>query len=89
MTPNEIEEAKKNALALYEAGNLDAANEILFRIPREIRCTDAEIRTLLRQMRYDDEAAGIVSNVSPETRKYFADLLELINSRKNDGRSGQ
>nr|AXS01238.1 hypothetical protein [uncultured bacterium] len=59
MTKEQLEEAKKNAAALYEEGKSDEALEVLRGIPREIRDSDDEIRALLRQMRYDEEAKGI------------------------------
>ena len=40
--------------------------------------TEAEAHTLNMQMRYDEEAKGIISNVDPETRKYFADLKKKL-----------
>jgi hypothetical protein len=30
----------------------------------------------------DGQTGGIVSDISPETRKYFADLLEEVNKLK-------
>ena len=77
LTLAQIEEKKKAALAFYEAGNTDAAIECLHGVPR-----DEEVRTLLRRMRYDDEAKGIVSNIDPETEKYFVDLAERLGIKK-------
>ena len=75
----EIENRKKAAFAHYEAGNHDAALEILRDIPR-----DDETRSLLRAMRYDDEAKGIVSKIDPESEKYFADLAERLGIKKKE-----
>jgi len=41
---------------------------------KDLPMTDDEAHALNMQMRYDEEASGIISNVDPETRKYFADL---------------
>jgi len=49
------EEVKKAAFERYEAGDPDAALELLHGVPR-----DAEIRSLLFQMRCDDQARSIV-----------------------------
>ena len=38
----------------------------------------APAHALNMQMRYDEEAKGIISNVDPETRKYFADLKKKL-----------
>jgi len=40
--------------------------------------TEEEAHTLNMQMRYNEEATGIISNVGPETRKYFADLKKKL-----------
>jgi len=64
---------KKLALAYYEAGKLDEAIDSLYGVPK-----DDETRELHRMFRYADEARGIVSHVSPETQKYFADLAERL-----------
>ena len=42
--------------------------------------TDDARHTLLVQMRIDEEAKSIVSNVDPETRKYFAELKKRMRS---------
>jgi len=55
LTPEQIETAKKAAFERYEAGDLDAALELLHGVPR-----DAEIHSLLFQMRCDDQAKSIV-----------------------------
>ena len=39
---------------------------------------EAEARALNVQMRYDEEAKGIVSNIDPETRKYFIELKKQL-----------
>jgi len=49
------EEAKKAAFERYEAGDPDAALELLYGVPR-----DAEVCSLLFQMRCDDQAKSIV-----------------------------
>ena len=36
--------------------------------------SDEEAHILNKNMRYESEAAGIVSIIDPETRKYFEDL---------------
>ena len=41
--------------------------------------TDEEARALNIQMRYDEEATGIISNVDPETRQYFIELKKKLN----------
>jgi hypothetical protein len=38
---------------------------------QDLPMTEAEAHALNMQMRYDEEAKGIISNVDPETRKYF------------------
>jgi len=55
MTTLAHEEAKKAAFERYEAGDHDAALELLRGVPR-----DAEVRSLLFQMRCDDQAKSIV-----------------------------
>jgi len=55
LTPEQAEQAKKAAIACYEAGDPDAALELLHGVPR-----DAEVRQLLFYMRCDDQAKGIV-----------------------------
>jgi len=55
LTPEQAEQAKKAAFERYEAGDLDAALELLDSVPR-----DAEVRSLLFQMRCDDQARSIV-----------------------------
>jgi len=67
------EQKKKEARAYYEEGKIDEAVEALYGIPK-----DDEVRELHRALRYADEARGIVSNISPETRKYFADLAKRL-----------
>jgi len=59
LTPEQAEAAKKAAFACYEAGDLDAALEHLWGVPR-----DAEVRSLLFQMRCDDQAKSIVVHES-------------------------
>ena len=52
--------------------------------------TAEEIIALHVQMRYDGEAKSIVSDISPETRKYYAKLNKQIkrdlkkHKRKNE-----
>jgi len=67
------EEKKKLARAYYEEGKLDEAIEALQGVP-----PDDETHELHRMFRYADEARGIVSNVSPEAKKYFANLAERL-----------
>jgi outer membrane PBP1 activator LpoA protein len=74
----EIELKKKAARAFYEEGKIDEAIEALRELPRD----DDEVRELNRALRYADEARGVVSNVSPETQKYFADLAERLGISK-------
>ncbi len=64
---------KKISREYYEAGKLDEAIEALQGVPK-----DDETRELHRMFRYADEARGIVSNVDPETQKYFVDLAERL-----------
>ena len=45
---------------------------------QDLPMTDEEARALNVQMRYDEEAKGIVSNIDPETRKYFAELKKEL-----------
>ena len=40
--------------------------------------TEEEAHALNVQMRIDEEAKGIISNVDPETRKYFAELKKKL-----------
>jgi len=40
--------------------------------------SEEEAHSLNMQMRYDEEAKGIVSNIDPETRKYFAALKKKM-----------
>ena len=40
--------------------------------------TAEELRSMHRQMRYESEAKGIVSVISPESEKYFADLNKRL-----------
>ncbi len=61
LTSEQIETAKKAAFERYEAGDIDAALELLHDIPR-----DAEIRSLLFQMRCDDQARSIVVHEKKE-----------------------
>ena len=68
---------KEAAWALYEAGSEEEALNILRNIPR-----DKEVSSMLFQMRCDDQAKGIVSNVNPETEKYFEDLAKRLGLRK-------
>jgi len=70
---------KKLALAYYEAGKLDEAVESLYGVPK-----DDDTRELHRIFRYASEAQGIVSNVDPETQKYFADLAERLGIKKDE-----
>jgi len=70
---------KKLALAYYEAGKLDEAVEALHGVPK-----DDDTRELHRMFRYADEARGIVSNIDPETQKYFADLAERLGIKKGN-----
>ena len=44
----------------------------------DLPMTEEEAHTLNMQMRYNEEATGIISNVDPETRKYFADLKKKM-----------
>ena len=44
--------------------------------------TAEELRSIHRQMRYDSEAQGIVSHISPESEKYFADLNKRLKKKK-------
>jgi hypothetical protein len=68
---------KQKARALYEEGKLDEALAALQGVP-----PDEETRQLRRALRYADEARGIVSNVSPESQKYFEDLLRRMENEK-------
>jgi len=70
---------KKLALAYYEAGRLDEAIEALHGVPK-----DDDTRELHRIFRYASEAQGIVSDVDPETQKYFADLAERFGIKKEE-----
>ena len=45
---------------------------------QDLPMTEEEAHALNVQMRYDEEAKGIVSNVDPETRKYFAGLKKKM-----------
>ena len=45
---------------------------------QDLPMTEEEAHALNMQMRYDEEATGIISNVDPETRKYFADLKKKM-----------
>ena len=40
--------------------------------------TEEEAHALNVQMRIDEEAKGIISNVDPETRKYFIELKKKL-----------
>jgi len=40
--------------------------------------TEEEAHTLNVQQRIDEEAKGIISNVDPETRRYFAELKKKM-----------
>ena len=44
----------------------------------DLPMTEEEAHALNMQMRYDEESRGIISNVDPETRKYFADLKKKL-----------
>jgi hypothetical protein len=46
--------------------------------------TDDEAHALNVQMRYDEEAKGIISNVDPETRKYFIELKKQMDKDKKE-----
>ena len=45
---------------------------------QDLPMTEEEAHALNMQMRCDEEATGIISNVGPETRKYFADLKKKM-----------
>jgi len=68
---------KKLSRAYYNAGKLDEAVEALHGVPK-----DDETRELHYMFRNASEARGIVSNVDPETQKYFADLAERLGIKK-------
>ena len=44
----------------------------------DLPMSEEEAYALNMQMRIDGEATGIISNVDPETRKYFADLKKKL-----------
>jgi hypothetical protein len=44
----------------------------------DLPMTGEEAHALNMQMRCDEEAKGIVSNVDPETRKYFIELKKKM-----------
>ena len=46
--------------------------------------TDDEVHALNIQMRYDEEAKGIISNVDPETRSYFIELKKQMDKDKKE-----
>ena len=64
---------KKAAFAYHAEGKDEEALHCLRGIPR-----DEEISALLFQMRCDDQAKGIVSQVNPETEKYFEELAKRL-----------
>jgi len=68
---------KKAAFAYHAEGKDDKALHCLRGIPR-----DNEISALLFQMRCDDQAKGIVSQINPETETYFADLAARLGISK-------
>ena len=45
---------------------------------QDLPMTEEEARALNVQMRYDEEATGIISNVGPETRQYFIELKKKL-----------
>jgi hypothetical protein len=45
---------------------------------KDLPMTEEEERARNLQMRYDEEAKGIISNVDPETRKYFVELKKKL-----------
>ena len=51
---------------------------------QDLPMTDDEAHALNVQMRYDEEAKGIVSNIDPEMRKYFVDMKKRINEDKKE-----
>jgi len=51
---------------------------------QDLPMTEEEAHALNMQMRIDEEAKGIVSNVDPETRKYFADMKKRMDEDKKE-----
>ena len=45
---------------------------------QDLPMTEEEAHTLNMQMRCDEEATGIISNVGPETRQYFIELKKKL-----------
>ena len=45
---------------------------------QDLPMSEEEAHALNMQMRIDEEATGIVSNIDPETRKYFAELKKKL-----------
>jgi len=70
---------KKLARAYYDAGELDEAIDSLYGVPK-----DDETHELHRMFRYADEARSIVSQVSPETQKHFAELAERLGIKRGN-----
>jgi len=64
----------ETARAYYNDGMLDEAYNALRGLPAD----NYEVHQLHRALRYEDEARGIVSHVSPEAKKYFADLARRL-----------
>jgi len=75
---------KKAAIAYYNEGRNDDAFHAMECLDKDRRRKDEEIRELNRALRYESEAKGIVSNVSPEKRKHYADLAERLGIKVED-----